>query len=64
MEYQEGLLTARIGDLPVLLVSTGPDWFSAVAANKVLSGRFEVTDDKRVSAVVIERGPISMNFTR
>ncbi len=64
VEYQDGLLTARIGDLQVGLVSSGPDWFAAVVTDRRFSGRFEVTDDKRVSGVTIERGPVSMVFTR
>ncbi len=62
--YEDGLLTMRIGDLSVPIVSTGPDWFAPTIIGKPLSGRFEITGGTTVSAVVIERGPISMNFKR
>jgi CubicO group peptidase (beta-lactamase class C family) len=64
VEYKDGLLIARIGDLKVGLVSSGPDWFAALVTDRRFSGRFIVTDAKRVSGVNIERGPVSMNFTR
>ncbi|MFQ5592133.1 MAG: serine hydrolase [Phycisphaerae bacterium] len=64
MTYDGDLLTAKIGDLVVPMFSTGPDWFTAVVGARTLSGRFEMTDDKRVTAVILERGPVEMNFKR